>query len=73
MIVIGILLGLTDAVQSKDIFYTLVVDWAVLGILLKRMATDSNAAQGVIIATIVGISLLTIGIVFQIIRGKVYR
>ena len=44
MIVIGILLGLLMLFNRKDIFYTLVVDWAVLGILLKRMAVDSNAS-----------------------------
>ena len=73
MIAIGILLGLLMLFNRKDIFYTLVVDWAVLGILLKRIAVDSNATQGVIITSIVGICLLSLGIVFQIARGKVYR
>jgi len=41
--------------------------------LLKRIAVDSNATQGVIITSIVGICLLSLGIVFQIARGKVYR
>jgi len=73
MIAIGILLGLLMLVNRKDIFYALVVDWAVLGILLKRMAVDSNATQGVIISSIVGICLLTLGIIIRIARGKVYR
>jgi hypothetical protein len=73
LIIIGILLGLVMLFSRRDIFYTLVVDWAVLGILLKRMAADSNATQGVIITSIAGICLLALGIIVQIVRGKVYR
>jgi hypothetical protein len=73
MIAIGISLGLRMLFNRKDIFYALVVDWAVLGIVLKRMAVDSNATQEVIITSIAGICLLTIGVVFQIARGKIYR
>jgi hypothetical protein len=73
MIAIGILLGLLILFNRHDIFYTLVVDWAVLGILLKRMAVDNGGTQGVVVTSIIGICLLTLGIVVQIIRGKVYR
>ena len=73
MIAIGIVLGLLFLFYRRDIFYTLVVDWAVLGILLKRTAAAGPAAQGVVITSIVGICLLTLGIVIQIVRGKVYR
>ncbi len=73
MIAIGILLGLLLLFYRKDIFYTLVVDWAILGILLKRMAVDANATQGVVIASIVGMCLLTLGVLIQIVRGRVYR
>ena len=73
MIVIGILLGLPMLFNRKDIFYALVIDWTVLGILLKRTAVDSSATQGVIATSIVGICLLTLGIIIQIIRGKVYQ
>ena len=73
MIAVGILLGLLFLFYRKDIFYTLVVDWAVLGILLKRMALDRGATQGIIITSIVGLCVLTAGILVQIARGKVYR
>jgi hypothetical protein len=73
MISIGIVLGLAMAFARKDIFHALVVDWAVLGILLKRLATDSASTQGVIIVSIVGLCLLTLGILVQIARGRVYR
>lgn len=73
MIAVGILLGLLLLFFRKDIFYTLVVDWAVLGILLKRMAVDRGATQGVIITSIVGLCILTLGVMVQIARDKVYR
>jgi hypothetical protein len=73
MISIGIVLGLLMAFVRKDIFHALVVDWAVLGIMLKRLAADSASTQGVILTTIVGLCLLTLGILSQVVRGKVYR
>ena len=73
MIAVGIVLGLLFLLYRKDIFYTLVIDWAVLGILLKRMAVDRGATQGIIITSIIGLCLLTVGIVVEVARGKVYR
>ena len=73
MIAIGIAFGLIFLFRRKDLFYTLVIDWAVLGILLKRTAASVPEAQGVIVTSIVGICLLTLGIIIQIVRGKVYH
>ena len=73
MIGIGVLLGLAFLFLRKDIFSTLVIDWAVLGILIKRTATDNGTTLAVVVATIVGICLLTMGIIAQVARGKVYR
>jgi hypothetical protein len=73
MIAIGILLGLVFLFYRKDIFYTLVIDWAILGILLKRMAVDRGANQGIIITSIIGLCVVTVGTAVQIVRGKVYR
>jgi hypothetical protein len=73
MIAIGIILGLAFLLYRKDIFYTLVIDWALIGILLKRTAVTEPAGQGVVIVTIVGICLLALGIVVQLIRRRVYR
>ena len=73
MITIGILLGVVALFYRGDIFYALVVDWAVLGILLKRMAVDPSSTQGVIIASIVGICVLTLSMIVQIARRKAYR
>ena len=46
---------------------------AVLGILLKRTAADSGAAPGVIVASWIGIGVLTLGILIRAVRGNVYR
>jgi len=73
MMAVGILLGLVMLFYRKDIFYTLVIDWALLGILLKRTAVDGSAAQAVVVTSIIGMCLLTLGVVTQIARGKVYR
>jgi len=56
----------------KDLFYALVVNWAVLGILIKRTADKATSAQGVIITSIVCIAVMTLGLIIQIVRGKVY-
>lgn len=73
MTVVGIVLGLLFLFYRKDIFYTLVIDWAALGILMKRMTMDRGATQGIIITSIVGLCVLTLGVIVQIARGKVYR
>jgi hypothetical protein len=73
MIAIGAVLALLMLFYRKDLFYTLVVDWAVLGILLKRTSDNRSSAQGVIVASIVCLAVLTLGIITQLVRGKVYR
>jgi hypothetical protein len=72
VIIVGIAITLSMLFTRQDIFYCLVVDWALLGILLKRLA-DPTPVQSVIVVTIVGMVLITIGIAFQIIRKKVYN
>jgi len=56
----------------RDIFYCLVVDWALLGILLKRLAVETIPDQSVIVTTIVGMVLVTVGIIIQGVRRKIY-
>jgi len=71
VIIVGIAITLSVLFTRKDIFYCLVVDWALLGILLKRLA-DSTPVQSVIVVSIVGMALITVGIIVQIIRKRVY-
>jgi hypothetical protein len=71
VIVVGIAITLSVLFSRQDIYYCLVVDWALLGILIKRLAS-SIPAQSVIVITIIGLVLITAGIVVQLVRKKVY-
>ena len=71
VIIVGIAIALSVLFTRRDIYYCLVVDWALLGILLKRLA-DSTPVQSVIVTTIIGMALISAGIVAQIMRRKIY-
>jgi hypothetical protein len=71
VIVVGIAITLGVLFRRQDIYYCLVVDWALLGILLKRLA-DHDPVQSVVVVTIVGLVIITIGILVQLVRKKVY-
>jgi hypothetical protein len=71
VIVVGIGITLSVLLRRQDIYYCLVVDWALLGILIKRLAS-SVPAQSVIVVTIIGLVLVTVGIAIQLARKKVY-
>ena len=71
VIIVGIAIALSILFTRKDIFYCLVVDWALLGILLKRLA-DPTPVQSVIIISIVGMALISVGIITQLVRKRVY-
>ena len=72
VIIVGIAIALSVLFTRKDIFYCLVVDWALLGILLKRLSVTTVPEQSVVIVTIVGLALLTGGVIAQLIRKRVY-
>lgn len=72
IIIVGIGITLSVLLTRNDIYYCLVVVWALLGILLKRL-DDSTPVQSVIIVTIVGMVLITVGIIVQIARKRVYQ
>src|SRR5665647_96418 len=70
VIAVGIIITLATLFSRNDIFYCLVVIWALVGILLKRIADNSMPDQMVIISSIVGMSLIGLGIIVQLIRKK---
>ena len=72
VIIVGIAIALSVLFTRKDIFYCLVVDWALLGILLKRLSDTAMADQSVVIVTIAGLALITGGVIAQSARRKVY-
>jgi hypothetical protein len=72
VIIVGIVIALSMLFTRKDIFYCLVVDWAILGILLKRLSDTTMADQSVVIVTIAGLAIITVGVIAQLVRKKVY-
>ncbi|UCG54751.1 MAG: tryptophan-rich sensory protein [Dehalococcoidia bacterium] len=72
VIIVGIAIALSVLFTRKDIFYCLVVDWALLGILIKRLSVTTVPDQRVVVATIVGLVLVSGGVIAQLIRKKVY-
>jgi hypothetical protein len=72
VIIVGIAIALSVLLTRKDIFYCLVVDWALLGILLERLSPTEVRVQSVVVVTIVGLALISGGVIAQLIRKKVY-
>ena len=72
VIVVGIAIALAVLIRRRDAFYCLVIDWALLGILLKRSAASANQESSIIVVVIAGMVLITLGIVVQAVRRKIY-
>jgi hypothetical protein len=72
VIVVGIAITLAMLFRRSDIYYSLVVDWAFVGILLKRLTTEAVVVQSVVITVIIGLVLISLGILTQVVRKKVY-
>jgi hypothetical protein len=70
VIAVGVIITLATLFSRNDIFYSIVVIWALVGILLKRIADSSMPDQKVIISSIVGMSIVGLGIILQLIRKK---
>ena len=71
VIAVGIIIAIATLFSRRDIYYSLVVAWAILGILLKRLADVSTESMAVIITTIAGIALIVVGIIIQLFRKKI--
>lgn len=72
VIAVAIVLAIVMLLRHRDIFYALVVDWALAGILIKRLADNSLADQYVIIAAITGLVVVTGGVILRLVKRKVY-
>lgn len=71
VIVVGILIALFMLMRRRDVFYCVVIVWALLGIALKRLA-DVVPLQSILITTYAGIAILVIGIIVLVMRKSVY-
>ncbi|MFA5078616.1 MAG: tryptophan-rich sensory protein, partial [Dehalococcoidia bacterium] len=71
VITIGIAIALIFVLWRRDIYFGLVVDWALIGILIKRLA-DPVPYQGITALLISGLIIISFGIIYQILRRRVY-
>jgi len=71
VILVAIALSVTMIFNRRDVFYGLVVAWALLGIYLKRSAA-TEVIQSIVLAAIVGIIVILVASLAQILRKKVY-
>ncbi|MFW6056309.1 MAG: hypothetical protein ACOC9B_03270 [Chloroflexota bacterium] len=65
-------IALAMAFRRRDIYFCLVVDWALLGILLKRLGDSTVPDQAVVIAAIAGMALVSAAIAVQLVRKRAY-
>ena len=72
VIIIAIIIALTMIFQRKDIFYGLVVAWALTGILMKRLTVDPTPYYSILVTVVAGLILISLATIFQIIQRKVY-
>jgi hypothetical protein len=71
VIMVGIAIAATMLLKRGDVFYCLVVDWALLGVLMKRLG-DVTPVASVVSVSIAGMAILTVGVITQLARRKAY-
>ncbi len=70
VIAVGILITLAVLLTRNDIFYSLVVIWSLFGIFINRLADTITPDLSIRIATIAGMSIIALVIIFQLVREK---
>jgi len=73
VIAVAAAIALAMAFRRRDVYFCLVVDWALLGILLKRLGDSTVPDQAVVVATISAMVLVNAAIVFQAVQRRAYR
>lgn len=72
VIAVAIAIALAMLVMRRDPFFALVADWAIFGILMKRLAVTGTPDLAVVVVSGIGLFLITLAIIIQLIRKKVY-
>ncbi len=72
VITVGTAIALAMAFRRQDIYFCLVVDWALLGIALKRLGDATVSDQAVVTAAIAGMVLVSAAIIVQAVRRRTY-
>jgi hypothetical protein len=72
VIAVGIAIALAMLFTRRDMYYALVVDWALLGILLKRLSVATADDRAVVVVTIMGLAIITVLTLVRAVQRKVY-
>ncbi len=70
MIAVGTALALVFLIVRSDVFYTLVVIWALIGILIRRTVESEMPAPAVISAALIGLIVLIVGVALRPILAR---
>ena len=73
VIAVGIAIALAMAFRRGDAYFCLVVDWALAGILLKRVLDTTTPDLAVMAAAMAGIVLVSAAIIVLVALRHVYR
>ena len=73
VIIVALVITLVVLFLRRDIFYGLVVDWALFGILMKRLAVETTPDHNVVLISIVGLVVITTVIIVQLVRKRAYH
>jgi hypothetical protein len=69
---VGIAITLAILVRRRDAYFALVVDWALVGILLKRLGEGGVQDQAVTMAAAVGVAIVSAATIVQSGRKQAY-
>jgi len=72
VIAVGTAIALAMAFRRGDIYFGLVVVWALVGILLKRLGNSTVSDQAIVVATIAALVLVSAVVIVQATRRRVY-
>ncbi len=71
-IAVATAIAVAVAFRRRDVYFCLVIDWALAGILVKRLGDATVPDGGVVVATIAALAIVSAAVVVQIIRRRVY-
>jgi uncharacterized membrane-anchored protein len=72
VIAVATAISLAMAFRRGDVYFCLVVVWALVGILLKRLGDSAVPDQAIVVAAIAALALVSAAVVVQAVRRRVY-
>ena len=72
VIAVATAISLAMAFRRGDVYFCLVVVWALVGIVLKRLSDSTVPDQAIVAAAIAALALVSAAVVVQAVRRRVY-